>query len=92
MSTGFVESTVNQVVSKRFCNEQQVPWNPARHASAVVHRRVGIFGHSSREVPEVLEDFLANAIDRGAYLQYVAQHANTINGMSFLVGQGDDIL
>jgi hypothetical protein len=26
ISTGFVESTVNQVVSKRFCKRQQMPW------------------------------------------------------------------
>jgi hypothetical protein len=33
ISTGFVESTVNQVVSKRFCNRQQMQWTQARSAS-----------------------------------------------------------
>jgi hypothetical protein len=27
IATGFVESTVNQVVSKRFCKRQQMPWS-----------------------------------------------------------------
>jgi hypothetical protein len=50
----------------------------------------GIFGKSSREVPQVSEDFLANAIDRGTFPQYVAQHAKAVDGMSFMVGQGDN--
>jgi hypothetical protein len=28
ISTGFVESTVNQVISKRFCKKQQMTWTP----------------------------------------------------------------
>jgi hypothetical protein len=28
ISTGFVESTVNHVVSKRFCKQQQMAWTP----------------------------------------------------------------
>ena len=47
----------------------------------------GIFG-GSREVPQVSQDFLANAIDRGTFPQWVAQHANAIDRMSFVVGQG----
>jgi len=27
IATGFVESTVNEVVSKRFCKKQQMPWS-----------------------------------------------------------------
>jgi hypothetical protein len=49
----------------------------------------GIFG-GSREVPEVSQDFLANAVDRGTFPQWVAQHAKAVDGMSFVVGQGDD--
>jgi hypothetical protein len=49
----------------------------------------GLFG-GSREVPEVSQDFLANAVDRGTFPQWVAQHAKSIDGMSFVVGQGDD--
>ena len=50
----------------------------------------GMFGHASREVPEVSEDFLANAVDRGTFPQWVAEHAKAIDGMSFVVGQGDN--
>jgi hypothetical protein len=28
ISTGFVEATVNQVISKRFCKKQQMGWTP----------------------------------------------------------------
>jgi hypothetical protein len=48
----------------------------------------GIFG-GSREVPQVSADFLANAIDRGTFPQWVAQNAKSIDGMSFVVGQGN---
>jgi hypothetical protein len=50
----------------------------------------GIFGNSSREVPEVAQEFLANAVDRGTFPQWVAQHAKAVDGMSFVVGQGDN--
>jgi hypothetical protein len=49
----------------------------------------GFFG-GSREVPQVSQDFLANAADRGTFPQYVAQHAKAVDGMSFVVGQGDN--
>jgi hypothetical protein len=49
----------------------------------------GIFG-GSREVPQVSQDFLANAVDRGTFPQYVAQRAKAVDGMSFVVGQGDN--
>jgi hypothetical protein len=50
----------------------------------------GIFGNSSREVPQVTQEFLANAVDRGTFPQWVAQHAKAVDGMSFVVGQGDN--
>jgi hypothetical protein len=49
----------------------------------------GIFG-GSREVPQVPQEFLANAVDRGTFPQWVAQHAKAVDGMSFVVGQGDN--
>jgi hypothetical protein len=49
----------------------------------------GFFG-GSREVPQVSEDFLANAAARGTFPQWVAQHAKALDGMSFVVGQGDE--
>src|SRR5215475_8313315 len=48
----------------------------------------GILGRSSREVPEVSQDFLANAVDRGTFPQYAAQRAKAVDGMSFVVGEG----
>jgi hypothetical protein len=49
----------------------------------------GFFG-GSREVPQVSQDFLANAASRGTFPQWVAQHAKAVDGMSFMVGQGDE--
>ena len=43
-----------------------------------------------REVPEVSQDFLANAVDRGTFPQYVAQRAKAVDGMSLMVGEGHD--
>jgi hypothetical protein len=39
MSTGFVESTVNQVISKRFCKRQQIQWTK-RGAHLLLQTRV----------------------------------------------------
>ena len=49
----------------------------------------GFFG-GSREVPEVSQDFLATAVDRGTFPQYVAQRAKAVDGMSLVVGEGHD--
>jgi hypothetical protein len=74
-----------------------VAWQQAEDVASDVKGRFrrlsiggpGFFG-GSREVPQVSQDFLANAADRGTFLQWVAQHAKALNGMSFVVGQGDD--
>ena len=39
IATGFVESTVNQVVSKRFCKQQQMQWS-TRGAHLLLQTRV----------------------------------------------------
>ena len=41
ISTGVVESTVNQVVSKRFCKRQQMQWTK-RAAHLLLHVRVKV--------------------------------------------------
>ena len=41
ISTGFVESTVNQVVSKRFCKRQQMQWTK-RAAHLLLQVRVKV--------------------------------------------------
>ena len=41
ISTGFVESTVNQVISKRFCKKQQMAWTPrGAHLLLLIRTRV----------------------------------------------------
>ena len=72
-----------------------VAWQRAMDVGADDHgtlRRLsiggpGIFG-GSREVPQVTEEFVANAVDRGTFPQWVAQHATAVDGMAFVVGQG----
>jgi hypothetical protein len=74
-----------------------VAWQEARDVAADANgtfRRLsiggpGMFG-GSREVPQVAKDFLGNAIDRGTFPQWVAQYAKAVDGMSFVVGQGDN--
>ena len=44
ISTGFVESTVNQVVSQRFCKKQQMPWTK-RAAHLLLPMRVKTLNH-----------------------------------------------
>jgi hypothetical protein len=50
----------------------------------------GFFGRFWQKVPAVSQAFLANAVDRGTFPSYVAQRAKTVDGMSFVVGQGHD--
>jgi hypothetical protein len=45
ISTGFVESTVNQVISKRFCKKQQMPWTK-RAAHLLLQMRVKTLNHA----------------------------------------------
>ena len=44
ISTGFVESTVHQVISKRFCKRQQMQWTK-RAAHLLLHMRVKTLNH-----------------------------------------------
>jgi hypothetical protein len=44
ISTGFVESTVNQVISKRFCKKQQMQWTK-REAHLLLQMRVKTLNH-----------------------------------------------
>ena len=69
----------------------QQAWDVAADAHGTLRRLSiggpGFFG-GSREVPQVDQEFLANAAERGTFLQWVAQHATAVDGMSFVVGQG----
>jgi hypothetical protein len=74
-----------------------VAWEEAEDVASDVKGRFrrlsiggpGFFG-GSREVPQVDQEFLANAAERGTFLQWVAQHATAVDGMSFVVGQGEN--
>jgi hypothetical protein len=43
---------------------------------------------SGRRCRKSQRSFLANAVDRGTFLQYVAQRPKAVDGMSLVVGQG----
>jgi len=45
IATGFVESTVHQVVSKRFCKKQQMQWSK-RGAHVLLQTRVKTLNHA----------------------------------------------
>jgi uncharacterized caspase-like protein len=47
-----------------------------------------LFGGGSQQVPEVSDDFLANAVERGTFTSWVNQHAKALNGLSIVVGRG----
>ena len=47
-----------------------------------------LFGGRSYEVPQVSNDFLANAADQGTFLTWMAANAKSLNGMSLAIGQG----
>ena len=49
ISTGFVESTVNQVISKRFCKKQQMQWTK-RGAHLLLQTRVKVLNQELRAV------------------------------------------
>jgi hypothetical protein len=84
--------TVAFVVRTDMYAWQQV-WDVAANPDGAFRRLSiggpGFFG-GSREVPQVSQDFLANAVDRGTFPQWVAQHAKAVDGMSLVVGQGDN--
>jgi hypothetical protein len=46
------------------------------------------FGGGSQQVPEVSDDFLANAVEQGTFTSWVSQHAKALNGLSIVVGRG----
>ena len=58
IASGFVESAVNQVVSKRFVKRQQIAWRP-RHAHALLQIRTAVLNdllrsHVERWYPSVI--------------------------------------
>lgn len=72
----------------------QEVWDVAANPEGALRRLSmagpGIFGRFWQEAPAVSQAFLANAVDRGTFPQYVAQWANAVDGMSLVVGRGHD--
>src|SRR6266446_545443 len=65
IATGCVESTVNQVVSKRFCKKQQMQWSK-RGAHLLLQTRVKTLNHElgsvfKRWYPDMQVEDLAEA-------------------------------
>jgi hypothetical protein len=85
--------TVAFVVKSYMAAWQEI-WDVAANPGGTLRRLSmagpGIFGRFWQEVPEVSQDFLANAVDRGTFPQYVAKRAKAVDGMSLVVGQGHD--
>jgi hypothetical protein len=69
-------------------------WDVAANPGGVLRRlSIGgpaMFGRAWQEVPEASQAFLANAVDRGTFPQWMARRAKAVDGMSFVVGQGHD--
>jgi hypothetical protein len=57
ISTGFVESTVNQVISKRFCKKQQMAWTPrGAHLLLQIPDRYGSLASPAEAAHETRSD------------------------------------
>jgi hypothetical protein len=55
ISTGFVESTVNQVISKRFCKKQQMAWTPCgAHLLLQIPDRYGSLASPAEAIPAMM--------------------------------------
>jgi hypothetical protein len=83
--------TVGFMVKSEMRAWQEV-WAVAANAEGPLRRLSmggpALFGRQWREVPEVSYDFLANAVDQGAFPRWVAHRATAINGVSVVVGRG----
>ena len=63
---------------------QEVRWIAADTGAGLKQltlRDEASFDHQRSQVPQVSNDFLANAVDRGTFPQWLAQHAQPINGL-----------
>jgi hypothetical protein len=85
--------TVAFVVKGDMAAWQEVYWIAADTGKGLTQLSLSedaSFDHQGPKVPEVDNDFLANAVDRGTFPQWLAQHATPIDGLSLVVGQSDD--
>jgi hypothetical protein len=86
--------TVAFVVTGDMAAWQEVRWIAADTGNGLKQLSLedqASFDHQRPKVPEVTNDFLANAVDRDTFPQWLAQHATPIDGLSLVVGQSDDL-
>jgi hypothetical protein len=74
----------------------QEVWDIATNGTGVLRRLTiggpSLFGGQSREVPDVSQNFLANAADRGTFVTWLQQHAKPIGGMYLVSGRRNEII
>jgi hypothetical protein len=72
---------------------QEIWWVAADTGSGLRPLSIGgpALFKGQRAVPAVPNTFLANALDRRTFPQWLAQHAKPMDGMSLVVGRGSDI-
>ena len=78
ISTGFVESTVNQVISKRFCKKQQMAWTPrGAHLLLQIPDRYGSLASPAEAAHETRSDMTK------AMPAMLPPHANVVAAQAF---------
>jgi hypothetical protein len=65
--------------------------NPERTLRRLTPGNPSLFGGRTYEVPQVSNDFLANAVDQGTFPKWTAENAPSLGGMSLIVGQGRNL-
>jgi hypothetical protein len=66
ISTAFVESTINQVVSRRFVKKQQMQWDATRGASFAADKDEGPQRGSGRPIPPLVPKIQVATSNAGA--------------------------
>lgn len=86
--------TVAFVVKSEMVAWQEV-WAVATNAEGMFRRLSiggpGMFGRQWQQVPEVSYDFIANAVDRGTFTDWLQRNAKAVNGISVVVGRGRSV-
>ena len=88
---GDPQDTVAFVVKNEIKAWPQV-WAVAANPEGVLRRLsmggTSLFSRQRPEVPEVSDDFIANAVRQGTFTTWVERNAKALNGMSVMVGRG----
>jgi len=74
----------------------QEVWDIATNGAGALRRLTiggpSLFAGQRREVPDVSQNFLANAVDRGTFVTWLQQHAKPIGGMYLVIGQRNELI